>query len=131
MKTIKTMDDAMTALKTDEGADRLGHFACMDFELLQAIAFGNIDAGAVARAVLSGRGVNLFGKWVGFDQARVIWTSADDKYVEAARILDQATIRATADELRLWAATNPEAAELCSAAELAAQFAEYIGKPLA
>lgn len=78
MNAIKTFDDAVSELNTDDGCERLAGFRMMDTDVLIAIARGDIDAVAVARAVLAGRGMVANGAgntaaWAGFANAEKFW----------------------------------------------------------
>ena len=48
-----------------------GYLQCMSSDAVAAAARGDIDVVALFRAELANRGLDLAGKWVGFEAARV------------------------------------------------------------
>ena len=70
---MQTFNEINAALRTDSGAEYLGNFACMDTDILAAIASGKIDARMVACVMMASRGLDTDGKWIGFDKAKVLW----------------------------------------------------------
>ena len=52
--------------------DEIGFIQIADTKVLAAVARGEIDLNRIAREELASRGLDLSGKWVGFDAARAI-----------------------------------------------------------
>lgn len=73
---ITTFDEAVDALNDWSGdANLKAGLRALSPELLTAIAFGRIDAVALARAEMAKRGLDAAGKFIGFAEANKNWGS--------------------------------------------------------
>ena len=52
--------------------DDIGFIQIADTKVLAAVARGEVDLNRIAREELASRGLDLNGKWVGFDAARTL-----------------------------------------------------------
>ena len=62
-------DEVAVAHGTKHTADDLGFIQIADAKILAAVARGDLDLNAEARRELAARGLDHYGKWVGFEKA--------------------------------------------------------------
>jgi len=60
----------MTFTSGEFTIDEIGFIQTADTKVLAAVARGEIDLNLIAREEMAARGLDLTGKWVGFDKAR-------------------------------------------------------------
>lgn len=70
---IQSYEEAAYAIRTSSGAERLAGFGGMTSDMLLDIVTGDVNAKALAAALLQARGLGIGGKWVGFEKADEFW----------------------------------------------------------
>jgi hypothetical protein len=61
--------------------DAAEYLQTLPTDLLRALASGEIDAREVAAKLMAGRGLDEWGKWVGFERAAFIWSVTQNEKV--------------------------------------------------
>lgn len=52
---------------------------CINIELIKQIAAGEIDVAQLAQQSLEGRGMDINGEWIGFNNAKEYWNKLNNK----------------------------------------------------